>query len=143
MPRFLAIALTTTDLAFLVYWSISGLVQAGVIHVPPSWMYADFGDPKVVAWNWSFLPVDLAFSLCGLSAVAMARRGSALWRPLALLSLAFTMVAGGMAVGYWTILGQFDPMWITPNLLLVLWPLIPLPRLVCELGGEAPRRALR
>jgi hypothetical protein len=87
-----------------------------------------------VAWNWSFLPVDLAFSILGLAAVRAARRGNPIWRPLALLSLAFTMVAGGMAVSYWTLLGEFDPSWFLPNLALVIWPLFFLPGLVRDLA---------
>lgn len=131
MPRSLALALTITDVMFLLYWSLSGLGQAGVLHIPHDWMYVRFDDPRVVAWNWSFLPVDLAFSALGLSAVAADRRGSGLWRPLALLSLAFTMVAGGMAVSYWALLCEFNPTWLLPNLALVIWPLFFLPRLVC------------
>ncbi len=132
MRRSLAIAFTATDIAFLLYWTVSGLMQGGVIHAPRDWMYAHFDRPDVVAWNWSFLPVDLAFSLTGLSAVAAARRGDPVWRPLALLSLAFTMVAGGMAVGYWTIQREFEPTWFLPNLALMVWPILFLPGLVTE-----------
>jgi hypothetical protein len=132
MRRSLSLAFTATDIAFLVYWTFSGLVQGGVLHVPQDWMYAHFDQPQVVAWNWSFLPVDLAFSLIGLSAVAAARRGDPVWRPLALLSLAFTMVAGGMAVAYWAIQREFEPAWFLPNLALVVWPMMFLPGLVSE-----------
>ena len=130
MPQSLALAFTVTDLIFLVYWSASGLAQLGMISIPHDWMYAHYDQPQVIAWNWSFLPVDLAFSILGLSAVAAARRQAPIWRPLALLSLSFTMVAGGMAVSYWTILREFDPSWFVPNLALVIWPLFYLPSLV-------------
>jgi hypothetical protein len=30
-------------------------------------MYAHYDQPRVIAWNWSFLPVDLAFSILGLA----------------------------------------------------------------------------
>ncbi len=132
MRRSLSIAFMATDIAFLIYWTLSGLVQGGVLHVPPDWMYAHFDQPQVVAWNWSFLPVDLAFSITGLSAVAAARRGDPVWRPLALLSLAFTLVAGGMAVAYWAIQREFEPAWFLPNLALVVWPMLVLPGLVSE-----------
>lgn len=135
MPGLLALSFTITDLLFLLYWSVSGLEQLGMIHIPGAWMYAHFDQPRVIAWNWSFLPVDLAFSVLGLSAVAAARRGQAVWRPLALLSLAFTMVAGGMAVSYWAILREFDPAWFLPNLVLVIWPLFFLPGLVRATGS--------
>ena len=135
MPRALSLAFTVTDSLFLLYWSLSGLAQAHVIHIPPDWMYQHYDQPLVAAWNWSFLPLDLAFSGLGLSAVVAARRGSGLWRPLALLSLAFTMAAGGMAVAYWLILGEFEPTWFLPNLALVLWPPCFLPGLVRR-GGD-------
>lgn len=135
MPRGLSLALSLTDLLFLAYWSISGLAQIGWLHIPPAWMYAHYDDARVVAWNWSFAPLDLAFSALGLAAVAAARRGSGLWRPLALLSLAFTMAAGGMAISYWAILGEVTPSWFLPNLALVIWPLAFLPRLVRDLAS--------
>ena len=130
MPRALRWALSLTDGLFLLYWSASLLALAGIVHLPRELMYADYDAPRVVAWNWSFLPLDLAFSGLGLAAVAADRRGSPLWRPLALLSLAFTMAAGGMAVGYWAILREFDLSWFLPNLALLLWPLAFLPRLI-------------
>jgi hypothetical protein len=139
MPRSLAIALSVTDATFLVYWTLSGLNQIGALHVPPSWMYAHWSDTRVIAWNWSFLPLDLAFSSTGLASLAAARRGSAIWRPLALLSLAFTLAAGAMAIGYWAILGEFEPAWFLPNLTLVLWPLAFLRQLVRETGVQGNR----
>ncbi len=137
MPRSLAVALMFTDLSILAYWTLSALFQTGVVAIPASWMYSGFNQPRVIAWNWSFLPLDLAFSALGLSAVQMARRGNAVWRPLALLSLAFTVAAGGMAIGYWAILGEFEPTWFLPNLTLVIWPLLFLPRLVGDVAKGA------
>jgi hypothetical protein len=102
MSRSLALALSITDLLFLAYWLASGLDKVGLIAIPADWLYAGAGEPRVDAWNWSFFPLDLAFSVTGLAAVAASRKGSASWRPLALISLILTMVAGGMAVGYWT-----------------------------------------
>lgn len=135
MPRTLAATLTITDLLFLLYWAVSGLDVVGVIHLSDSMMYSGHDQPRVVAWNWSFLPLDMAFSILGLAAVACARQGSGLWRPLALMSLTCTMIAGGMAVGYWALLGEFDPSWFLPNLLLLLWPLLFLPGLLKEMAS--------
>ncbi|CAN5229373.1 YvaD family protein [soil metagenome] len=120
--RPLTVLMTATDVAFLLYWAVSGLDAAGVLHLPAGWMYAHHDDPRVVAWNWSFLPVDLGFSLTGLFATTLARRGDALWRPLAIVSLTLTVTAGGMAVAYWALTGEIDPVWFGSNLLLVLWP---------------------
>jgi len=135
MTRSLSAALTITDLLFLAYWLAAGASAAGLIALPPSLMYAGYDEPRVAAWNWSFFPIDLAFSLTGLAAVRAARRGDRLWKPLALISLILTMVAGLMAVAYWTLLGEFDPAWFLPNLALVIWPMAFLPRLVCDLGA--------
>lgn len=140
MGRRLAIALAVTDVLFLTYWAVAALSVAGLLHIPPQYMYVGYGEARVTAWNWSFLPLDLAFSVVGLLAVRAARRGDPLWRPLALISLILTQVAGLMAVGYWALMGEFDPSWFLPNLALVVWPAFFLPGLVCDLanpGGEA------
>lgn len=130
MPRSLAWSLAITDIGFLLYWVFAALAQLEVLRVPPEWMYAHYDRREVIAWNWSFLPLDLAFSIIGLRAVAAARRGDTRWRPLALASLVLTMAAGGMAVSYWLILGEIAPLWFGINLLLVIWPLGFLPALV-------------
>ncbi len=138
MPRPLAIAITVTDVAFISYWTVAALAQLGVIHVPPEWMYANYQQPDVIAWNWSFLPMDLAFSVFGLRAVAAARRGDPAWRPFAIVSLTLTMAAGGMAVRYWAILREFDPFWFFANLTLVIWPLFFMRRLMSDVETKLP-----
>lgn len=141
MPPLLALALTITDVAFLLYWTLAALSAAAFIHIPEAWLYANAGDPRVIAWNWSFLPLDIAFSLTGLAAVRYARRGDAAWRPLALISLILTMVAGGMAVGYWALLREFDLFWIGANALLLIWPTPFLGGLVKDLSVEPSTRS--
>ena len=136
MSRSLALALMITDLLFIAYWTASGLDKAGLVSIPQDWLYANANDSHVVAWNWSFFPLDLAFSLTGFAAVRAHRRGRAAWRPLALISLILTMVAGGMAVAYWALLGEFDPAWFLPNLALLIWPLAFLPRLIRKLASD-------
>jgi Family of unknown function (DUF5360) len=133
----LRFALAITDILFLIYWTFAALDALGVIAFPADWLYANAHDPRVVAWNWSFFPLDVAFSITGLAAVRLAQRGDGLWRPLALISLILTMVAGGMAVGYWTLLREFDPAWFLPNLVLFVWPLFFIGRLVRDSRGAA------
>jgi Family of unknown function (DUF5360) len=123
MSPLLRFAISATDILFLLYWTVAALDAAGVVAIPSDWLYANAHDPRVVAWNWSFFPLDIAFSVTGLYAVRLASRGDARWRPMALVSLVLTMVAGGMAVAYWTLLGEFDPAWYLPNLALLLWPM--------------------
>ncbi len=139
MSRSLALSLAITDILFLIYWSVSGLVLLGAIDIPMSYLYANYDQPMVVAWNWSYLGVDLAFSFLGLAAVRAARKGNPIWRPLALLSLAFTMSAGGMAISYWSIMGEYDLSWYLPNLALVIWPLFFLPGLIKGTAQQAPQ----
>lgn len=134
MDRRLALALTVTDLLFLAYWTLSAIEALGLIAVPPDLLFAGHDEPRVVAWNWSFLPLDLAFSILGLAAVRAAHAGRPVWRPLALMSLICTMIAGGMAVAYWTLLGEFDPAWFLPNLALLIWPLFFVPGLVRDMS---------
>ncbi|MFT3928562.1 MAG: DUF5360 family protein [Myxococcales bacterium] len=106
------------DLGFIVYWVIT------LTHVlPAEWLYAHHDDPVMVAWNWSFLPLDLFVSATGLSAVAAARRGDARWVLLAMLSLAATSASGMNAIAFWALRGDFDLGWWAPNLALLLGPL--------------------
>ena len=138
MTRPLAIAITVTDVAFILYWTLAALSQAGLLYIPPDWMYANYEQPDVIAWNWSFLPMDLAFSYFGLKAVGAARREDPAWRASAIVSLTLTMAAGGMAVSYWALLLEFDPSWFFANLALVIWPLFFMPRLMSEGASASP-----
>jgi hypothetical protein len=56
---------------------------------------------------------------------------------MAMISLCLTFVAGLMAIGYWTILGEFDPAWYLPNLALAVWPLFFLPGLLNDIVRPA------
>ena len=46
--------LLLTDIGFLLYWSVSVLVLAGVNLVPKEYLFNDYENPIVQAWNWSF-----------------------------------------------------------------------------------------
>jgi hypothetical protein len=135
--RLLQGLLAATDLAFIGYWAASALDALGWLRLPTAWLYAHHDDPRVVAWNWSFLPLDLAFSLTGLLAVRAGRRGDPAWRGLAVVSLCLTMTAGGMACGYWLLTQEIDPAWFGANLLLLVWP---APFLLRLLRGESGLR---
>ena len=129
MPRSLRLALGVTDVVMLLYWAITALAALGIVALPPAALYKGYHQPLLVAWNWSFMPLDVAFALTGLAAVHAARAGRE-WRGLATVSLTLTMCAGGMAIGFWALSGDFDPAWWLPNLLLLLGPLVWLPGLV-------------
>ncbi len=112
-----------TDLGMISYWVITAAMAGGLLNIPGEWLFKDYYDPRVVAWNWSFFPVDILFSVTGLAALRMERAGHARWRIMAAISLTLTVCAGLMAIAYWAILADFDLNWWIPNLFLMLWPL--------------------
>jgi hypothetical protein len=114
-----------TDIGFIVYWLLTGLAL-----IPPEHAFSDYKNPLIVAWNWSFLPLDLAISATGLSAVYLHRKSNNFWKSLALISLAFTVTSGLNAIAFWVIRGDFNLTWWLPNLYLMLYPLFFIPKLV-------------
>lgn len=94
-----------------------------VISIPGEWLFKDYHDARVMAWNWSFLPIDLLLSFTGLWALKLERRGDIRWRVWSTISLTLTVCAGLMAISYWVLVRDFDPAWWIPNLFLTLWPL--------------------
>ena len=86
---FLRPLFVTVDLGFIAYWAIT---LAGVI--PDEYLFKDYDNPILSAWNWSFLPLDLAISATRL-----------------------------MAVSFWTLRAEFDPACWLPNLFLLLYPI--------------------
>lgn len=128
-PPALRALLALTDVGFVLYWSVTALAAAKVVAIPEAYLYKGYHDPTLVAWNWSFAPLDLAASAFGFAALAMLARGKT-WRGLAIVSLVLTSVAGGMAISFWAIEGDFDWSWWAPNLFLFAWPWLYLPKLI-------------
>jgi hypothetical protein len=114
-----------TDLGFIVYWLITAL---GII--PAIYLFKDYHDPVLVAWNWSFLPLDLFISATGLASLWLHRTGNPRWRMVALLSLAFTFCSGLQAIAFWVIRGDIDLTWWAANGYLLIYPLFFIPRLL-------------
>ncbi|MET9244816.1 DUF5360 family protein [Nonomuraea sp. NPDC003709] len=112
-----------TDLAFVIYFTITGL---GLI--PPEWAFADYTNPLMADWNWSFLWIDLLASATGLASLYLLRRGSPSGPGLMLVSLVLTMASGLMAIAFWTLRGDFSLVWWLPNLYLMLFP---IPAILC------------
>lgn len=125
MSLALRICFLVVDLGFVAYWAIT---LAGVL--PEAWLFKDYHDPILHAWNWSFLPLDLLISATGLTALSLHRRGRATWRSWALLSLALTSCSGLQAIAFWALRGDYDLAWWAPNLFLLLYPALFLPRLL-------------
>jgi hypothetical protein len=114
-----------TDIGFIVYWLVTLL---GLL--PAAYLFKGYHDPLLVAWNWSFLPLDLLISASGLGSLALERRGDPRWRGLALASLVLTVCSGLQAVAFWALRADFELAWWLPNLYLLLYPLAFLPRLL-------------
>ncbi|MEM7328722.1 MAG: DUF5360 family protein [Pseudomonadota bacterium] len=112
-----------TDMGMLLYWMITAAMALSMLNIPGEWLFKDYHDPRVVAWNWSFFPLDILFSLTGLAALRMEDKGDPNWTLMATISLTLTVCAGLMAISYWMIVGDFDPSWWVPNLFLMIWPL--------------------
>jgi hypothetical protein len=124
-----------TDVGLLTYWAVSALVLLGLDIVPEAYLFKDYHEPIMKAWNWSYFPLDVVLSACGLLSLRRYRLGDPSWRILATFSLSLTFCAGLMAVSFWTIRLDFDPVWWIPNLFFVMWPCFFLPRLANGWGS--------
>ena len=114
-----------TDVGFIVYWLITALRL-----IPEAYLFKDYHDPLLVAWNWSFLPLDLAISATGLSSLWLYRRSDQMWQPVALISLVLTFCSGLQAITFWTVRADFDLTWWLANGYLLVYPLFFIPRLL-------------
>lgn len=112
--------LLTMDFGFIFYWLLIALNL-----IPREWVFQNYDDPDVRAWNWSFLPLDIAASITGF--MGIKGKGNL---ALLVISSTLTMVAGGMALAFWGIQGFFNLGWWLPNLFLFVAGLIFLVRLV-------------
>ena len=118
--------LTITEGGMILYWVFAASVALGLIYVAPEYMYSDYENPTVVAWNWSFLPIDVIFAVTGL----YGRYGnirSARQSMLSTFSLSLMFCAGLMAISFWAVVGSFDSFWWGMNLWLMLlasWVLV-------------------
>jgi hypothetical protein len=114
-----------TDLGFLAYWAITALHL-----LPPQYLYSDYNNPLLVAWNWSFLPLDLLVSATGLTSLYLSSRHDDRWRGMALISLVLTFCSGLQALAFWAIRGEVDLTWWLPNGYLLIYPLFFIPGLL-------------
>lgn len=124
-PKYLKQFFLITDIGFIIYWIVTLLNL-----IPAEYLFNDYKNELLVAWNWSFLPLDLFISASGLFSLCLFRRGDDRWRMFALLSLAFTISSGMQAIAFWFIRGDFDLFWWIPNLYLLLYPFCYIPSLL-------------
>lgn len=121
----LRVCFLVVDIGFLAYWAIT---LAGVL--PDAWLFKDYHDPILQAWNWSFLPLDVLVSITGLTTLVLYRKGRATWRSWAVMSLVATSCSGLQAISFWVLRADYDLAWWAPNLFLLLYPWLFLPRLL-------------
>jgi len=119
-----------TDLGMLAYWATTLLITLSIVNIPGEWLFKDYHDPQVMAWNWSFFPLDILLCATGLWALHRERQNHTDWRIWSAVSMTLTVCAGLMAISYWVLVGDFDVSWWAPNLFLMLWPIPFLARLV-------------
>ncbi len=110
------------DIGFILYWLITLLKI-----IPSEYLFKDYHNPILVAWNWSFLPLDLCISGTGLASLWLWNKKNLNWKPLALISLVLTSCSGLQAIAFWVLRTDFDPSWWIPNLFLLIYPLFFIP----------------
>jgi len=116
---------TVTEVLMVLYWILASLLVFGFIKIDPSMMYSDYENPLVVAWNWSFFPIDIAFAGIGLFAKYGNVAGGQGFK-LEVSAATLMICAGLMAISYWVITGDFSPTWWAINIWLVFLGLVNL-----------------
>lgn len=116
-----------TDIGFILYWLIT------LFHfIPSAYLFKDYNNPILMAWNWSFLPLDLAISATGLGSLWLWRKADPTWQKWALISLVLTFCSGLQALAFWAIRQDFDVSWWLPNLYLLVYPLFFISNLLSQ-----------
>ena len=94
---------TATEVGMILYWVFAGALVAGWIEIDPALMYSDYENPLVVAWNWSFFPIDIAFALSGLAAKFLPLPAMQRFK-LETVAATLMLCAGLMAISFWVIM---------------------------------------
>ena len=119
------ILMLATDIGFILYWLIT------LFHlIPPDQLFRDYSNPILIDWNWSFFPLDILISATGLTSLWLYYKKQSIWLPLAIISLTLTSVSGLQAIAFWLFAQDFSWSWWLPNLFLLIYPLVFLPRLI-------------
>jgi hypothetical protein len=130
--RRLRVVFLCVDVGFIVYW-----VCAGLGLFPQEWLFKDYDNPILQAWNFSFLPLDLLISATGFCALFCQVKGNDVWQPLSLISLVLTFCSGLQAIAFWALRADYDVTWWAPNVFLMVYPLY---FLIPMLRGRPPAR---
>ncbi len=114
-----------TDIGFIGYWAATFCRL-----LPPEYIYSGYLNPIVVAWNWSFLPLDILIFATGFVSMYLFTRQWGVWRLLAFLALILTTCSGSRALSFWSIRHESNWQWWGVNAYLFLYPLFLLPRFI-------------
>ena len=107
-----------TDIGFIIYWLIT------FFHlIPEEVAFKDYDNPIIIAWNWSFFPLDIFISITGLYSIYLYNKNNPAWRNWALISLVLTFCSGLQAIAFWAFSKDFDITWWAINLYLMIYPL--------------------
>jgi len=121
------------DIGFIIYWIITLLKV-----IPAKYLFKDYSNPILAAWNWSFLPLDLCISFTGIYSIYLYKEKIEKWKSMALVSLVLTSCSGLQAISFWVLRSDFDISWWLPNLFLLIYPLFFIPGfLKMEIGSQS------
>lgn len=115
--KILRIFFIVTDIGFIVYWLIT-LLQI----IPVQFLFKDYNNPILSAWNWSFFPLDMCISFTGIYSLLLYSNRNQLWKKVALISLVLTFCSGLQALSFWSLRSDFDLIWWTFNIYLLMYP---------------------
>jgi hypothetical protein len=116
--KILRIFFWITDIGFILYWTITILKL-----LPEEYLFKDYHNPILMAWNWSFLPLDLCISLSGFYSIYLQNQNDKNWNKWALVSLVLTSCSGLQAISFWLLRNDLDITWWLPNLYLLVYPI--------------------
>ncbi len=107
-----------TDLGFIIYWIVTFFNL-----IPKSWAFKDYDNSIIIAWNWSFFPLDILISITGLSSLYLYNKNREAWKTFALISLILTFCSGLQAITFWVYSNDYEITWWVMNLYLMIYPL--------------------
>lgn len=107
-----------TDIGFIIYWIVTFFNL-----IPKSWAFKDYDNSIIIAWNWSFFPLDILISITGLFSLYLYNKNREVWKTFALISLILTFCSGLQAISFWAYSNDYDITWWLMNLYLMIYPL--------------------
>lgn len=120
-----------TDTGFIIYWFVT-LFHA----IPDKYLFKDYENPMLIAWNWSFLPLDLLISITGFISLYFFSKKKKVWASFALISLVLTLCSGLQAIAFWILRHDFDWSWWLMNFYLLIYPCFFFKSIIQKVSGS-------